>query len=215
VVGVRRSKRVLGVGGLSALAMAGPMVIPGATVQAGAATGPTVRVPQFGFSLTLPPSWTEIPLNGSDITSLLNSATHDDPTLANALSAEVKSATTHNIKVFAVGPVVGTSVPNVSIAVGSSAGAPSGKAFPPAAVVQAKISLSQAGARQIKTAVIHTGLGSTARVAYALPLKAATVYGVQYYAEHGSRVAILTVTSTLAATSLAAARTMAGNWHWR
>lgn len=179
-----------------------------------AASGPAVKEPKYGFSLTLPPKWTTIPINGSDITSLLNSATHDDPSLANVLSTEVKAATAQGIKVFAVGPLAGTSMPNVNIAAESSSGEPSGKAFAPAAAVQAKISLTEAGAKAVKTSVIHDRLGTAARVLYALPLKTGTVYGVQFYAEHTSHIAIMTVTTSSASTSLATADTIEASWRW-
>ena len=59
----------------------------------------------------------------------LNSASHDDPTLANALSSEVTSGAAKGMKVFAVGPRAGSTVPNVNVIVTSSAGAPTGRAF--------------------------------------------------------------------------------------
>jgi hypothetical protein len=40
-----------------------------------------VKEPKYGFTLTLPNHWKVVPLNGSDVKSLLNSATHDNPSL--------------------------------------------------------------------------------------------------------------------------------------
>jgi hypothetical protein len=189
-------------------------VLAAGTANAGSGSGSAIHEPKYGFSLKLPSQWNKLPLDGSDITSLLNTATHNDPTLANALSTEVRQATKQGIKVFAIGPLLAGSVPNVSIATESSAGSPSGSVFPPAAAVQAKISLAQAGAEQIETSVVHNRLGSAAQVRYTLPLKTGTVHGVQFYVRHTSRIVIITVTTLKAASSQSAARVMVNSWRW-
>ena len=173
-----------------------------------------MKEPKYGFSLRLPSKWTAIPLNGSDISSLLKSATHDDPSLSNALNSQVEAATKQGIKVFAVGPLLGSFVPNLSIADESSSGAPSGNAFPPAAAVQAKISLGEAGATQVKTSVVHNRLGAVAQVLYHLPLKTGTVSGLQLYVEHGTRITIVTVTTPSTAVGLSVSRTLVAQWRW-
>jgi hypothetical protein len=198
----------------AAVAFGGLSVLFATSGSAYGASGPSVKEPKYGFSLKLPARWTTIPLNGSDISSLLKSATHDDPALSNALNSQVEAATKQGIKVFAVGPLIGSFVPNVSIAAESSSGAPSGSAFPPAAAVQAKISLGQAGATQIKTSVIHNHMGAVAQVLYHLPLKTGTVYGLQLYVEHGSHIAIVTVTTPSSPAGLSVSRTVAANWKW-
>jgi hypothetical protein len=210
----RRSGHRRALWGVSALALVGPVVMVATPGSSSAASRPSVKEPKYDFSMSLPAKWTTIPLDGSDITSLLNSATHDDPTLSNALNSQVKAATKQGIKVFAVGPVSGTTVPNVSVADQSASGAPSGNAFPPAAAVEAKISLGEAGAKGIKTSTIHDRLGDVAQVVYSLPLTTGTVDGVQLYAEHRSRIVIMTVTTSSPATALSAAHTIAGSWRW-
>jgi hypothetical protein len=173
-----------------------------------------VKESKYGFTLTLPAKWTTVPLNGSDISSLLKSATHDDPALANSLNSQVAAATKEGIKVFAVGPLTAGFVPNVNIAVQSSSGAPSGSDFPAAAAVQAKISLGEAGAKQIKTSVLHDRMGAVAQVLYRLPLKTGTVDGLQLYVEHGPHIAIVTVTTPSEALGRSISRTLTASWHW-
>jgi hypothetical protein len=127
----------------------------------------------------------------------------------------VKSAVEQGVKVFAIGPETNGSVPNVSIIDGSASGAPKGSAFPPAAVTQAKLSLTQIGATHIKAAVVKNNMGDTAEVVYQLPLKSGSVEGAQLYVQHGSRVVVMTVTTTSLANSTAAARTIVKSWKWK
>jgi hypothetical protein len=195
---------------VSVVGVAAPLL---ASTSAGAA-GPKVKEPKYGFTMTLPTNWKSIPLKGGDIKKLLDSATHDDPSLTKALTAQVKSAVEQGVKVFAIGPESNGAVPNVSIISSSAAGAPMGSAFPPAAVSQAKTSLAQVGATNITAAVVKNHMGDTAEVVYELPLKSGSVEGAQLYVEHGGRVLVMTVTTTTEAASVAAARTIVKDWSW-
>ncbi len=156
-------------------------------MSAGTSSGVVVRQPQYGFSFTLPANWKQVPLNGSDVTALLNAATHDDPTLANALDSEVTSAASKGMKVFAIGPVAGSTAPNVNVIVASAAGSPTGRAFGRAAAAEAKIELTQVDANHIKTSVVKNRLGTSAQATYQLNLKnAAPEFGEQFYVERTS-----------------------------
>jgi hypothetical protein len=197
--------------GLAVLGATAPLLV---SSSAGAA-GPQVKEPKYGFTFTLPTSWKTVPLNGGDIKSLLNSATHNDPSLSSALSAQVKSAVEQGVKVFAIGPENNGSIPNVSVIDGSAAGSPKGSAFPQAAVTQAKISLTQVGAIHIQAAVVKNKMGDTAEVVYELPLKTGTVEGAQLYVQHKSSVVVMTVTTTSSASSQAAARSIVKSWKWK
>ena len=139
--------------------------------SAGASSGVVIKEPQYGFSLTLPVNWKQVPLNGNDVTALLNAETHDDPALTNALNSEVTSAAAEGMKVFAIGPVAGSTVPNLNVIVTSSAGVPTGSAFAPVAVAEAKIELTQVGASHLKTSIVEDRLGTSARATYELILK--------------------------------------------
>jgi hypothetical protein len=204
----RRHKTVVGMAALAA----GLLVVGEA--GAGASSAVTIREPQYGFSFSLPANWKQVPLDGSDVTALLNSATHDDPSLANALDSEVTSAAAKGIKVFAVGPVVGSSVPNVNVIVSSSAGSPTGRAFAQAAVAQAKIEFAELRASQVKTSIVKNRLGTAAKVTYALHAQSATEFGEQFYVSHGPNVEIVTITTSSGATTQSTAQTVVKNWRW-
>lgn len=196
-----------------ALLMAGLLVL--GENSAGAATRTVVSEPNYGFSFTLPVSWKQVPLNGSDVTALLNAAVHNDPTLANALSGEVSSAASKGMKVFAVGPVSGSTVANLNIIVTSSDGAPTGNAFAPAAVAEAKIGLAELKATDPKTSVVHNRLGTVAQATYELTLKGTPgQFGVQFYVLHKSHIEIISVTTSSRSQSQADARAVVDGWRW-
>jgi hypothetical protein len=194
--------------GVTVLGLAAPLLV---ATGAGAA-GPQVKEPKYGFTFTLPTNWRPVPLNGSDIKSLLNSATHDDPAMASALSAQVKSAVEQGVKVFAIGPETDGSVPNVSIVSSSASGAPSGSAFASAALAQAKISLTQVGATHIQAAVVKNRMGDSGELVYQL---SATVQGAQLYVRHKARVVVMTVTTTSSLSSQTTARAIVQSWTWK
>ena len=178
------------------------------------ATGAVVREPQYGFSFALPANWKQVPLDGSDVTALLDAAAHNDPTLVNALSSEVRSAATGRIKVFAVGPLTGSSVPNGNVVVTPSDGAPTGNSFAAAAAAEAKIGLTQIGASHIQAVIVTNPLGKVAEVTYELRLSTGPVFGDQFYALHNSNVEVVTVSSSNLASSRSSARLMVGSWRW-
>jgi hypothetical protein len=184
-------------------------------MAAGAASGIVIREPQYGFSFNLPANWKQVPLDGSDVTALLNSAAHDEPTLANALDSQVTSAASKGMKVFAIGPLVGSTVPNVNVIVSSSAGAPSGRSFAQAAVAEAKIALTQVGAGHLKASIVKNPLGTSAQVTYELNLKTAGVeFGEQFYVRHAAQVVVVTVTTSQSTSTKSNAKLVANTWRW-
>ncbi len=205
----RRSLQV----GVSATLVA-LLLILGAT-SADASSGVVVKEPQYGFSFTLPSNWKQVPLNGSDVTALLNAETHDDPTLANALDSEVTSGASKGMKVFAIGPVVGLTVPNVNVIVTSSAGAPTGRLFAQEAVAEAKIELTQVGASHLKTSIVTNRLGTSAQATYQLNLpNTGPQFGEQFYVQHKSYVEIVTVTTSNPTSTQSNARLIVNSWRW-
>jgi hypothetical protein len=181
---------------------------------ASASSGTVVKEPQYGFSFNLPVNWKQVPLDGSDVTALLNSASHDDPTLANALGSEVTSGAAKGMKVFAVGPLAGSTVPNVNVIVTSSAGAPSGRAFAQAAIAEAKIEFTQIGATHLKTSIVNNHLGSSAEATYELDLKSSAQFGEQFYLRHGAHVDIVTITTSSHAATGSNAQFIMNSWRW-
>ena len=208
----RRNHGSLSLGASSALLTF--LLVVGASGAAAASTGTVVQEPQYGFSFALPAGWQQVPLNGSDVTALLNIATHNDPSLTKALGSEVSSAPAKGMKVFAIGPATGSSAPNVNVIVASSAGAPTGKNFAPAAIAEAKIEFTQVGASHIKSSIANNRLGRAAQVTYELNLNGLHEFGDQFYTQHNSHVEIITVTTGSSASSAADGRIVVNSWRW-
>jgi hypothetical protein len=194
----------------------GAAIIASTAVPASAA-GTRVVEPQYGFAFRLPAKWVQVPLDGSDISGLLAIATKADPSLENALSAEVKQAAEKGIKFFAVGPVVGTQTPNMNIFVGSAGGAPAGNAFFKVAAAQVKISLAQAGMKNLKTSVVKFQSGKALQVTYSISANppVSAMYGDQIYVVHKSNLDVITFTSTSTASAQRVASVVEKSWSWK
>jgi hypothetical protein len=192
------------------------LVALGASATANAATA-TVTDLKDGFSFVLPAKWVEVPLNGSDISALLAQATKKDPSLENAIDAQVKNAAKQGIRVFAIGPVSRNFSPNLNIGVESSAGAPTGAAFFSAADAEEKLQLAQSGLTNVRTHDATLRFTKVLEVSYALPKSLAGVAssGLQVVFEHTTHVYFLTITSLSAATNKETLKSIASNWRWR
>jgi hypothetical protein len=198
-----------------AVALVGTAVLLLSATPASAA-GQRINEPKYGFSFSLPPKFVPVPLNGSDISGLLATATKNDPALENALSSQVKAAAQQGIKFFALGPVTGTVNPNINIYVASSAGAPTGSAFISAADAQAKMGLTQAGMKSVNSGVVKFPIGKTLVVTYSIPVSggASPAYGVQTYLQHKGYFEVVTFTSGSLASSESSAKMVMNSWHW-
>jgi hypothetical protein len=182
--------------------------------NASAHSGVEVKEPQYGFSFALPASWKQVPLNGTDVTSLLNAATHDDPSLTNGLSSEVESAASKGVKVFAIGPVSGLSVPNVNVIVGTNTGGLTGRSFAQSQAAEAKIEFTEIGATHIKESIVRYRAGTAAQLTYELGVEGSEVIGTQVYLEHNSHIEIVTVSTPTAADSQSNMRLIMDSWRW-
>lgn len=208
----QRTRRLLQFGAPATLVA---LLFVSGTAPVGASAGIVIKEPQYGFSFVLPSKWKRVPLNGSSVSALLNAATHGDPTLANGLNKEIKSAASEDMKVFVIGPISGTTVPNVNVIVTSSAGSPSGSEFAPAAAAEAKIELTEIGASQIKTSVASDRLGRAAVATYRLDLKGSPrQFGEQLYVRHDANIDIVTVTTSNLAHTQSVARLLTNSWRW-
>jgi len=200
--------------GVASAVFAAVLIVLGAT-GAGALSATVIRDSQYGFSFSVPSNWKQVPLDGSDVTALLNAATHDDPSLTNALNSEVISESSKGMKVFAIGPIEGTATPSVNVIISSAAGSPSGRAFSSAAVAEAKMEFTQLGAHHIETSIVNNRLGDAAKVTYQLSVKTlGQQYGVQYYVRHKSYLAIVTLATPSLASSQSDARLLVNSWQW-
>jgi hypothetical protein len=199
------------------LAAAG-VCVAGWNGWAAAAQGTKINSAANGFAFVLPAGWKSIPVNGSNVSGLLKLAAKNDPKLAQTLNSQVEQATERGTKVYAIGPVSGQNAPNINVIVTSGAGAPTGDAFASAVVGQAKQELSSVGATHVTASVVHSQLGATAQSTYTLPSsisKGSPLAGYQIYALHGSRVYVVTITTTSAALDRSVANKVKGSWTWK
>jgi hypothetical protein len=195
-------------------------------VWAGPTSASTKSVPianpvnetQYGFSFSLPSNWKAIPLTGTDAGALLNAAKSADPGLANVLDSQLIQAVKQGLKVYAVGPVAGTFIPNLNIGIESSSGAPTGQAFLSAMDAEVKILLTEAGVQNLKTSDARLPMGNALLVTYKLPLKTTRTVigvGVQLYIEHGPRVYVITFSSPSMALDQAVSHVVENSWSWK
>jgi hypothetical protein len=189
--------------------------------MAGAANGPRIDSPKYGFAFVLPPGWRSIPVTGNYDRTLLKLVTKNYPQLAKKLGTQVQQAAKHGTKVFAIGPVSATFTPNVNIIVSSGAGAPPGNAFADAVGPEAKQQLTAIGATDIKVTTEHSRLGETAQSSYSLPAGVLTTSaptsataGYQIYALHKGKVYIVTISAASALSTDATAKVIKGSWKW-
>ena len=202
----RRSLAFLVVSG----AVAGLLALPAA------AAGTRVDESKYGFSFSLPTKWIKIPLNGSDISGILDQATKADPSLKSALTKEVTQAAKGTIKFFALGPIQHKFASNINIIVVSSAGYPTNSSYFSVADSQVKIELTQAGFKDLQTSVVQLPMGKEIEATYNLSVKLSGVpaQGLQLYLKHKTHIDIITFTSTTKSTNLAAAKVVEDSWQW-
>jgi hypothetical protein len=178
----------------------------------------TVNESQYGFSFSMPPNWTAVPLSSTDTGALLNVAKSIDPSLSNVLDSQLTQAAKQGIKVYAVGPVSGAFFPSLNIGIESSSGSPTGQAFLSAVDAEVKIELTAAGMQDLKTSDVQLPMGNALQVMYKLPLKTThivTDVGVQLYLEHGSHIYVVTVSSLSSSLDQSVAHVVENSWHWK
>jgi hypothetical protein len=181
-----------------------------------AAAGTRVQETKYGFSFSLPTKWTPVPLNGGDISGILDQATKSDPSLKGALTKEITKAAKSAIKFFAFGPIHDNFASNINIIVTSSAGYSTGPSYFGVADSQVKIELTQAGFMDLKTSVVQLPMGKELEATYDLPVSLSGVpaQGLQLYIKHKAYIEIITFTSTLRSTNVAAAHVLEDSWQW-
>jgi hypothetical protein len=200
--------------GSTSIAWAGPTAATTKSVPA----ANTVNESKYGFSFSLPSNWKAIPLTGTDAGALLNAAKSADPALANVLDSQLIQAVKQGLKVYAVGPVSGTSFPNLNIGIESSSGSPAGQAFLSAMDAEVKIALTEVGVQDLNTSDTRLPLGNALLVTYRLPLKVSsnlTEVGVQLYFEHGPEVYVVTFSSSSMSLDQAVSHVVENSWRWK
>jgi len=179
----------------------------------------TVTASQYGFSFSLPPKWTEIPLTAKDLGALLRVLTQANPAMKNALSQEAVDAAKEGLKVFAVGPISGNFIPNLNILVKAAAGLPTGSAFVNLMSAEVQIILGSVGATHVDIGATDLHLGKAVEASYLLKLKFAghsiSERGLQLYFQHVGRLYVVTFSALSLTEDQAAAHVVEDSWQWR
>jgi hypothetical protein len=193
-----------------------------ASAQPGGAT--TVTVAQYGFSFSLLPKWTQVPLDAKDVGALVSAATKANSGLGNVLDQQALQAAEQGVKVFAIGPISADLFPDLEIAVVPAPAALTASNFAAVWTAEVKILLAESGATHITvvTAQIPT-LGQTVDTTFERHLK--TLSGgsllnrdLELCVERGGQIYVISVVSGGvpggAAEDQAVANELEHSWRW-
>jgi len=180
------------------------------------APGLVVKDQKDGFSFSLPSQWKLVPLSGNDIGYFLKEASKGNATLKAAMTAQVRAAIKEGIKNFAVGPIAGNFLSNISVIVESGKDVPSGKAFYTAAQAQLQVDLVADGYQDLKLNVVHIPLGEALEAMYVLTNKSLGVStaGLQLYIRHKTHVFIVTISTHSHSLDKSLLKTVGASWKW-
>jgi hypothetical protein len=173
--------------------------------SASSSTGPTVVLPKYGFSVTLPSGWQKVTLTQAGINKIAKYVSKTDPALGHEFVNN--EATVRHLQLYAIGPPQGGSLPNLNVLVQSPQGLPSGKAFLTQGQPVLKSQLEQAGLKNVVISVVHLPFGSALEGTYTLPGISAPV--TQYYVSHNGRLYIITMSPASVVPQIE------NSWHWR
>jgi hypothetical protein len=183
-----------------------------ATLPASAAAANRVTNAKYGYTIVLPKSWNEVSLNSQDLGAILGDASKISPTFKQDMTAQVQSAAAKGLKTFATSsiPEDGAFFPNVNVGV-----------FPGSASLgemdaQVKIQLTAAGAKHVKTKMVHFKFGRAVEGTYSLAVASSgkNVYGTQVYVSHGGNIYITTFSAIDQAVESKAAATVMPTWRF-
>lgn len=190
------------------LALTSSVVVLCATPEvtsASSSTGPTVVLPKYGFSVTLPSGWQKVTLTQGGIDKIAKYISKADPTLGQQFVSN--EATVRHLQLYAIGPPEGASLPNMNVLVQSPQGLPSGQSFLTQGQPVMKSELEQAGLKNVAITVVHLPFGSALQGVYSLPGTSAQV--TQYYISHKGRLYIITMSPPSVVPQIES------SWHWR
>lgn len=200
----------------AALLLAGVVAIVVVAAEPGGAAGARIRESKYGFSFTVPANWTQVPLNGAKVNTILNKALKADPALKASFVKEVEEAPTNKTVFLAIGSVLDDFATNVNIIVTSSAGYPDNNSYFAIADSQIKGDLAGGGFEGITVSVVHLPFGEELEATYSAHLATSDsyVYGLQLYIKHKSHIEIVTFTSSSQSVDVAATEAMVKSWQW-
>jgi hypothetical protein len=180
------------------------------------ASGLVVKDPKDGFTFALPSPWKQVPLSGGDISYFLKEASKGNANLEKTMTTQVEEAIKAGIRTFAVGPIAGNFLSNVSVIVETAKGAPSGNAFYTAAQAQLQVALVADGFTDLKLKVVHLPLGKALQATYNLTNKnlGVTTAGLQLYILHKSHVFIVTISTHSHSLDKSLLTKVGESWRW-
>ena len=188
-----------------------PASAASAATASAKATGNRVTSTKYGFTFLLPKGWNEVALTGKDVGALMGAASKASSSLKKALTSQVQSAASKGLKVFAISSTAenGSFFPNVNV------GIYNGTTSVANMDVQAKIQLTTAGAKDIKTKNVHFKFGNALEANYAIPTTGSTVFETQVYAFHGGQTFITTFSAVKQSVEVNAASTVMPSWQFK
>ena len=197
------------------VAIASVALVAGAVVPA-AAAGSKITDTNYGFPFSVPRHWQEIPLNGNDVTGLLDLLTKTDPRLKAGLGTKVAKAAKQGVKLLVVGPVLHYYNPTVNVIVVSPAGPPSRTTYFNELGISVKLELTSAGFKNVKTTNVTLPIGKEIEATYTLTTKPSPQkdQGVQLYIRHKTHFFIVSCTSSSTSDATSIAQQVGRNWHW-
>lgn len=180
------------------------------------APGLVVKNPKDGFTFSLPSPWKQVPLSGNDIAYFLKEASKGNANLEKTMTTQVEEAIKAGIRTFAVGPIAGNFLSNISVIVESSKGGPSGNAFYIAAQAQLQVALVADGFTDLKLKIVHLPLGKALQATYDLTNKSlrVTTAELQLYILHKSHVFIVTISTHSHSLDKTLLKRVGDSWRW-
>ena len=173
--------------------------------SASSTKGPTVVLTKYGLSVTLPSGWQKVTLTQAGIDKMTKYLKSVSPTLYQQFVDN--EATARHLQLYAIGPLEGTSLPNLNVLVQSPQGLPSGESFLTQAQPVMKSELQQAGFEHVTISVVHLPFGPALQGVYTLPGTSATV--TQLYISHEGHLYIVSMSPASVVPEIE------NSWHWR
>jgi hypothetical protein len=190
-----------------ALALASSIIVLSATpvASSASASGPTVVLPKYGLSVTLPSGWQKVTLTQAGVDKIAKYLKSTSPTLYQQFVNN--ESTVRHLQLYAIGPPEGASLPNLNILVESPQGLPSGESFLTQAQPVMKSELQQAGFKNVTISVVHLPLGPALQGVYTLPGSSVTL--TQLYISHKGHLYIVSMSPASVVPQIES------KWRWR
>ena len=188
----------------AAMCVGGMPVAWSSASAASSGGGTKVVLTKYGFSVTLPSGWKKVTLTKAGIDRMAKYIDKADPSLGQLFTQN--EATARHLQLYAIGPLGGSSLPNMNVLVQSPQGLPSGNSFVSQAQGVMKGELQQEGFKNVAVTVAHLPFGTAVEGQYSLPGTGATV--TQFYMSRKGHLYIVTVSPPSVVSQIV------NTWHW-